>query len=69
MPYTVYKNRPNTYACVHRSTCNRLRQHGGVSRRKPPTGAYAEGIATREAAVQGARSTGWMVRFCRFCAP
>ena len=69
MAYTVYKNRPNKYACVHRSTCNRPRQHGGVSRRTPPTGAYAEDIATREDAVQAARSTGWKVKLCKFCAP
>ncbi len=69
MAYTVYKNRPNKYACVHRSTCNRLRQHGGVSRRKPPTGVYAEDIATRKAAVQEARSTGWDVMMCSYCGP
>ena len=69
MTYTVYKNRSNKYACVHRSTCDRLRQHGGGSACKPVTGEYADGLADREAAVQEARSTGWMVRFCRFCAP
>ena len=69
MAYTVYKNRPNKYACVHRRPCSQWRKHKDVSGRKPPNGAYAEGIATREVAVQEARSTGWMVRFCRFCAP
>ncbi len=69
MAYVVYKNRPNKFATVHRSTCNRPRQHGGVSRRHPPTGTYVDGLSTRGAAIQEARSTGWDVRLCRFCAP
>ena len=69
MTYTVYKNRPNKYARVHRTTCNRPRQHGGLSRRDPPTGEYVDHLPTREAAVQEARSTGWEVKLCSFCSP
>ena len=52
MRYTVYKNRANRYAAVHRQTCSRLKVHGGVSRTTPPTGEYCEGIETAEAARQ-----------------
>lgn len=69
MAYTVYKNRVHKFATVHRSTCNQLRKHGGVSRRHPPTGVYVDGIATREGAVHEARSTGWDVRMCTYCGP
>ena len=69
MPYTVYKNPVHKFARVQRSTCNRPRQHGGVSRVHPPTRTYVDGLSTREAAIQEARSTGWDVRLCRFCEP
>ena len=69
MTYTVYKNRVHKFARVHRSMCNQPRKHGGVSRRHPPTGEYVDHLSTREAAVQEARSTGWEVKLCRYCAP
>ena len=69
MKYTVYQNRANRYAAVHRETCSRLKVHGGVSRRTPPTGEYSEGIATAEAARRLAADTGWDVRICSYCSP
>ena len=69
MKYTVYKNRANRYAAVHRETCSRLKVHGGVSRRTPPTGEYCEDIETAEAARRLASDTGWDVRICSYCSP
>ena len=69
MKYTVYKNRANRYAAVHRATCSRLKVHGGVSRRTPPTGEYCEGIETADAARRLATDTGWEVRICSYCRP
>ena len=69
MAYTVYKNRVHKFATVHRSTCTHLRKHGGVSRRHPPTGEYVDNLSTRESAVEEARSTGWDLRMCSYCAP
>ena len=69
MKYTVYKNRANRYAAVHRETCTRLKVHGGVSGRTPPTGEYSEGIETAEAARRLAADTGWEVRICSYCGP
>ncbi len=69
MKYTVYKNRANRYAAVHRESCTRLKVHGGVSRRTPPTGEYCEGIETAEAARRLAADTGWEVRICSYCGP
>ena len=69
MHYTVYENRPTNYATVHRSTCNRIKVHGGVSTTTPPTGEYHEGIETAEAALNKAISTGRHVRICSRCAP
>ncbi len=69
MRYTVYKNRANRYAAVHRESCSRLKVHGGVSRRNPPTGEYSEGIETAEAARRLAADTGWEVRICSYCGP
>ena len=69
MKYTVYKNRANRYAAVHRATCSRIKVHGGVSRRTPPTGEYCEGIETVEAARRLAADTGWDVRICSYCSP
>ena len=69
MKYTVYKNRANRYAAVHRESCSRLKVHGGVSRRNPPTGEYCEGIETAEAARRLAADTGWEVRNCSYCSP
>ena len=40
--FTIYKNSANQYAAIHRASCNRLRIHGGVSRRDPPTGEYID---------------------------
>ena len=67
--YTVYKNRPNKYASVHRAACRQLRKNGGVSIRVPSTGNYVEGFTTVEAARQEASSTGWEIRICSFCNP
>ena len=69
MKYTVYKNRPNRYAAVHRESCSRLKVHGGVSTRTPPTGEYYEGLETLEAARRHASDTGWEVRLCSYCNP
>lgn len=69
MKYTVYKNRANRYAAVHKETCSRLKVHGGVSRTTPPTGEYCEGIETVEAARHIAADTGWDVRICSYCSP
>ncbi len=69
MKYTVYKNRANRYAAVHRETCSRLKVHGGVSRRTPPTGEYSEDIETVETARRLAADTGWEVRICSYCSP
>lgn len=69
MKYTIYKNRANKYAAVHKETCSRLKVHGGVSGTVPPTGHYCEDIQTAEAARREAASTGWEVRICSFCGP
>ena len=69
MKYTVYQNRANRYVAVHRETCSRLKVHGGVNRRTPPTGEYSEGIATAEATRRLAADTGWDVRICSYCSP
>lgn len=69
MKYTVYKNRSNRYAAVHRESCSRLKVHGGVSRRTPPTGEYCEGIETLDAARHVASDTGWDIRICSYCSP
>ena len=69
MNYTVYENRVNNYAAVHRATCGYLKMQGGVSIITPPTGKYHEGLETAEAALSKARSTGRDVRICRGCAP
>ena len=69
MKYTIYKNRANRYAAVHRESCSRLKVHGGVSRRTPPTGEYCEGIETAEAARRLAVDTGWEVRIRSYCGP
>ena len=67
MTYTVYANRPNRYAAIHRSSCFRLRQHGGESRVDPPTGRYSHGLETLEAAWDYAVLTGYLVRGCTYC--
>ena len=69
MQYTVYENRPNNRATVHKETCSYLKMHGGVSTTVPPTGEYHEGFPTAEAALTKAKATGRSVRICRICCP
>ncbi len=69
MLYTVYENRPNNRATVHRANCHHIRKHGGVSSTEPPTGEYHEGFETVEAAMSKARSTGRQVHPCSTCNP
>ncbi len=40
MPYEVYVHRAGK-AYIHDANCRFLRQHGGVSRARPPTGRYS----------------------------
>ena len=53
--FVLYVNHPTKRARVHRAGCNSVRQHGGVSRRKPPTGYYVDDLQSPEAAEQIAR--------------
>ena len=70
MQYTVYENRANDRATVHKAFCGYLKMHGGVSRVVPPTGEYYEGFPTAEAAIAKAKATGrTVVRCCSNCKP
>ena len=69
MMFTVYDNRVHKYSAIHRSTCSRIKVHGGKSKVRPPTGVYHEGLESLEAAEQKASVKGWTVRYCSFCGP
>ena len=46
--YTVYENRPNNRATVHRATCGYLEMHGGVSSTTPPLANITRGLRRRK---------------------
>lgn len=69
MSYTVYENRPENTALVHRAGCSYVGLHGGGKVAAQPDGQYYEGYATVEAAVDKALSTDREVRICRRCKP
>ena len=67
--FTIFVNRRGRYAAVHRSTCNRLKVHRGVSRTDPPGCEYFEYIPTVSGAASKAQSTNLEVRYCSWCNP
>ncbi len=64
--FTVYWNRANRYAKVHRATCPYIAQHGGTH--KDDQGGY-EHFATYEAARRWAEQTGLVASDCKGCRP
>ncbi len=58
MTFTVYENRLNNYASIHREGCSHIRQHGGESSVDPPTGCYHDEIGTFLEALRIALNSG-----------
>ena len=70
MNFAIYRNHPHRTIAIHRKTCNRLRQHGGVSATVPPTGEYVDGLPTlTDARVEASKDARYSVRYCSYCAP
>ena len=69
--FTVYANKPNRRATIHRDDCNQLYKNGGKSKRHPDNAHYRTGFTAIQAARDYIALIEWVrgdrISECSFC--